>query len=194
MTPAVPTVMAKGTNFFYARAYLEGKYGAGVWKDVLESMPEGARNVWKQPLLVSKEYPFGAFKEMIATLTRILRAPKDAELAAIYEEIADQSLNKLYKVFFRLANPSFAIKNYPSLWSMLFNAGTVEVPVAEKGHTVVRFLLPEIFEDWLKPACLGFSKKAVEMAGGADLVMQRKNHERTPEGLWETVYELSWKE
>ncbi len=77
---------------------------------------------------------------------------------------------------------------------MFFNAGTVEVPVAEKGHAVVRFLLPEIFNDWLQPACLGYSKKAVTMAGGRGLTMKRLTFEKKAEDLWETVYELLWNE
>jgi hypothetical protein len=70
----------------------------------------------------------------------------------------------------------------------------VEVPVAEKEHAIVRFLLPEIFNDWLPPACLGYSKKAVEMAGGSRLTMDRVSRGKKGEDLWETVYELRWNE
>jgi hypothetical protein len=77
---------------------------------------------------------------------------------------------------------------------MFFNSGTVDVQVAESGHAVLKFLLPEIFNDWLPPACLGYSKKAVEMAGGRNLVMKRISAGKASDDLWETVYDLSWKE
>ena len=64
---------------------------------------------------------------------------------------------------------------------MFFNAGSVEVPLVEKGHAVLKFLPPEIFNDWLPPACLGYSKKAVEMAGGRNLTMQRSSFEKKSE-------------
>ena len=70
------------------------------------------------------------------------------------------------------------IKNYPKLWNMFFNTGTVEVQVAGSGHAVLKFLLPESFNDWLPPACLGYSKKAVEMAGGRNLVMKKNGLEK----------------
>jgi len=91
-------------------------------------------------------------------------------------------------------NPAFVIKNYSSLWTRFFNAGTVEVPVAEKGHAVLKFSLPEIFVDWLPPACLGFSRKAVEMSGGNGLTMQELSRQKQAEGGWVIVYELHWKE
>jgi hypothetical protein len=44
------------------------------------------------------------------------------------------------------------------LWSRFFNAGTVEVMVAEKGHAIPKFLLPEIFNDWLLQRAWGIRK------------------------------------
>ena len=35
--------------------------------------------------------------------------------------------------------------------------------------------LSEIFLDWRPPACMGYSKKAVEMSGGRDLSMREKS-------------------
>ena len=194
MAAVMSEVLAKGVSFLYARTYIVAKYRQETWEKVVRSMPSGSREVWAQSLLATNEYPFTAFKDMMSSLASVLKTAKDAELAAIYEYIADQSLNKMYKIFFRLAHPSFVIKNYPSLWKMFFNAGTVEVPVAEKEHAIVRFLLPEIFNDRLPPACLGYSKKAVEMAGGSRLTMDRVSRGKKGQDLWETVYELRWNE
>lgn len=188
------TVMAKGVNFLFARKYIEHKYSAETWGRVMQSLSDEAKTVWTGVLLAGREYPFAAFKEMTSSLNKELKTAKDPEIAAIYEYIADQSLSKTYQIFFKFANPSFVIKNYPKLWSMFFNTGTVEVPVAENGHAVLKFLLPEIFNDWLPPACLGYSKKAVEMAGGRNLVMTKNSSGKTSDDQWESVYELRWTE
>ena len=186
--------MAKGVNFLYAKKYIEERYGQETRDRIMKALPHETKDVWSGILLVGKEYPFAAFKGMMAALSAELKTAKEQEIAGIYEYIADHSLNKLYKIFFSFTQPSFVIKNYPKLWNMFFNAGTVEVPVAEKGHAVVKFLLPEIFNDWLPPACLGYSKKAVEMAGGKDLNMQQSSFENKSADLWETVYDLHWTE
>jgi hypothetical protein len=188
------TVMAKGVNFVCAKKYIEDKYGTETWGRIMQSLSNDAKTVWGGVLLVSTAYPFTAFKEMMSALIGELKSAKESELAEIYEYIADQSLHKIYKIFFQLANPSFVIKNYPKLWSMFFNAGTVEVMLAEKGHAVLKFLLPEIFNGWLPPACLGYSKKAVEMAGGRNLVMKKSSVGKVSDDLWETVFDLRWTE
>jgi hypothetical protein len=186
--------MAKGVNFLFAGKYIENKYSPETWGRVMHCLSDEAKTVWTGVLLAGSEYPFAAFKEMTSCLNKELKTAKDPELAAIYEYIADQSLSKTYKIFFKFANPSFVIRNYPKLWGMFFNAGTVEVPVAESGHAVVKFILPEIFSDWLPPACLGYSKKAVEMAGGKGLVMSKVSTGKTSDDLWETAYDLRWTE
>jgi len=170
------------------------EYGTEKWDEVIKALPKDSQEVWASGILVSNSYPFAAFKEMMNAMTKELGSAKRDQVARIYEYIADQSLNKIYKIFFRFANPSFVIKNYPKLWANFFNTGTVEVPLAEKGHAMLKFVLPEIFLDWLPPACLGYSKKAVEMSGGRDLSMKEVSTKRLGEDSWEIVFELNWSE
>lgn len=187
-------IMAKGVNFLYSKRFIEAKYGTETWQQTIKSLPKEAQEIWGSVILVNQEYPFSAYKEMIAALTEKLKSLKDAEIASIYEYVADQSLEKIYKIFFHFTNPSFVIKNYPKLWDKFFNTGKVEVPLAEKGHAILKFELPSVFLDWLSPACLGYSKKAVEMAGGRNLSMSRKNIVQLSGDSWEITYELRWDE
>jgi hypothetical protein len=185
-------VCARGVNFVYTKQFIVNKYGIKTWKLLLESLSEDARKIWGGILVPIHEYSFLLFKELISSLASNIK--QDSDLACIYEYIADQSLNKLYKIFFSFANPSFVIKNYPRLWNRFFNTGTVEVPVSKNGHAILKFTLPEIFLDWLEPACFGYSKKAVEMAGGKNLTMEKKGTEKASGDVWEIVYELHWTE
>lgn len=194
MTMVRGEVKAKGVNFICAKNYIEKKYGNKTWVQIMDCLSNEGKAVWNNCLLSGSEYPFSAFKEMMSAFPTVLKTTKDGEIAAVYEYIADQSLNTIYKIFFRLSQPSFVLKSYPILWSRFFNAGTVDVPVAEKGQASVRFLLPDVFDDWLQPACLGYSMKAVAMAGGSGLTMKRTAYEKKPDGLFESVYELRWKE
>ncbi len=187
-------VLAKGVNFLYSKRFIMSEYGTEKWERVLNALPKESQDIWASGILVSNSYPFAAFKEMMQALTKEIGSAKRDQLARIYEYIADQSLNKVYKIFFRFANPSFVIKNYPKLWANFFNTGSVEVPVAEKGHAILKFVLPEIFLDWLPPACLGYSKKAVEMSGGKSLSMKEVSTKRLGEDSWEITFELNWSE
>ncbi len=185
--------MARGPNFVYAAEFIRDRYGPSKWEEVLQALSAEAAEVWRGTLLVTGAYPFRAFKEMLAALADVVGALPEEETARMYEFIADRSLSTIHKLFFNLAEPSFAIKRYPQLWQRFFEAGSVEVPTAGRGSAVLVFRLPEIFLDWLPPACLGYSTKAVEMAGGKDLKQEEISREEK-KGLWVISYKLSWKE
>ena len=187
-------VMARGPNFIYAKEFINESYGASVWDKVLDALPGDASELWKGPMLVTETYPFDTFKATMKILSEQLGNMAEEETARVYEYIADRSLNSVYKIFFRFANPAFVIKNYPKLWKRFFTIGNVEVVVAEAGHALLKFHLPEIFLDWLPAACYGYSKKAVEMAGACELRMQKRSQTRQENELWEIVFELFWKE
>lgn len=187
-------VMARGPNFVFAEEFIRATHGAVVWEQVLSEMPEGAGAIWKQTILVTGAYPFSSFKEMLAALARVVGEMPEQETAQMYEYIADKSLSSIHKFFFRFADPSFVIKRYPILWQRFFQSGEVRVPDARKGGARLEFDLPEIFSDWLRPACSGYSKKAIEMAGGSDLVLTQVDQKELPGGLWRTTYDLSWNE
>ena len=184
-------VMARGLNFVYAKEFIKKKYGDETFTRLLDRLPQEVKGIWEDAVLTDS-YPFSAFKAMTAALSGELGALENREIAKMYEYIADRSLNVLYKMFFRMTNPSFVISNYPKLWRRFFESGTVEVPLSEKGYARVRFLLPEIFLDWLPPACLGYSKKAVEMAGGKNLMIKLENKSLSSENVWDIVYQLRW--
>lgn len=184
-------VMARWINFVYAKEFIQKEYGNETFNRVFDRLPQEVKKIWEDAILTGS-YPFSAFKAMTSVLSDESGTLKDGEVAKMYEYIADHSLNRLYKMFFKMTNPSFVISNYPKLWKRFFESGTVEVPLSEKGLAKVRVLLPEIFLDWLPPACLGYSKKAVEMAGGKNLVMKLEKKAQTPENIWDIVYQLKW--
>lgn len=187
-------VMARGPNFVYTKDFITQGYGEEAWDQLLDSLPEQAAKVWRLPHLITEEYPFSAFKEMIKALANLEGSLAEQQTTNLYEYMADQTLNTVYKVFFRFTNPAFVIKNYPKLWSRFFTIGTVEVPTTQRGSARLKFTLPEIFLDWLPPACYGYSKKAVEMAGGSNLRMEEETKSRLDNGLWNICYALSWDE
>lgn len=184
--------MARGANFVFSVDFLKDRYGEETWNQVLDSLPPAAAEVWTSPLLVTGTYPFQAFKDMLDTLERVVEVVPTEETARMYEHIADRSLTTIHKFFFRFADPAFVIKRYPILWQRFFLAGKVEVPVAEKGHAELVFELPEIFLDWLAPACRGYSKRAIELAGGSGLEIFERETQALGGGSHRITYELRW--
>jgi hypothetical protein len=186
--------IARGPNFVYTKEYILRVYGEQTWLNVLGKLPAEYANEWRKNLLLSGNYSFTAYKALVKALSIERKLATNQEIAQLYEYIAEHSLNTIYKIFFKMMQPSFVIKNYSQLWQRFFNAGKVEVPIAEKGHAVVNFHLPELFEDWLEPACYGYSKKAVELAGGKQMKQQLLRKNRLTNGEWEFSYKITWVE
>jgi hypothetical protein len=190
----MPEIMARGPNFVYAKEFITQRYGEELWSDVMHALPRRAAEIWSPRHLITEEYPFSAFKAMVQTLCTLLDDASEHQLADMYAYIADRSLNSIYKVFFRFSQPASVIKNYPKLWKRFFSVGIVNVLTAERGHATLEFILPEIFLDWLPSACYGFSKKAVEMAGGRELQQTELKKTKSHTNSWEITYELFWQE
>lgn len=187
-------VLARGPNFVYAQEFIRAQHGEGQWQEILEALPAPAAEVWRGRLLVTGTYRFQAFKDMLAALEQVVEVVPEEETSRMYEHIADRSLTTVHKFFFKFADPSFVIKRYPILWQRFFLAGRVNVPIAEKERAVLEFELPEIFLDWLRPACAGYSKRAVELAGGTDFEQFESGRQALGGDRHKLTYELLWKE
>jgi hypothetical protein len=184
-------VLAKGPNFVFAREFILDRYGEQTWNGVLARLPEEAATTWQDADL-DDSLPFADFKAGALALAEELGSPEIVELAQMYEYIADRSLSTLYKAFFRITSPAFVIRNYPRLWEMFFTAGNVSVDLPERNQAIVTFTLPEIFLDWLPPACLGYSQRAVEMAGGKYFTIHQLEKESSGSGQWRVSFRLGW--
>lgn len=187
-------VMARGPNFVYAKQFVRQEHGDDVWRQVVDRLPADAAPIWNKQILLTDSQPFSAFKAMPVALAEVIGTRAESETARMYAFIADRSLNSIYKFFFRFADPKFVISRYPVLWGRFFESGRVAVPLAERGRARLDFELEEIFLDWLRPACLGYSQKAVELSGGSELVLTDREVARAAEDIWRVSYELTWKE
>lgn len=186
-------LVARGVNFVYAREFVIAERGEAAWPAIVQRMSPDAVATWNKPFTLLGTYSFSAFKALAPAIRGAGRADGEETLARMYEFIAERSLSSVYKVFFRMTKPSFVIGNYPKLWSRFFTTGTVAVGELADDAAVVTFTVPEIFLDWLPPACLGYSRKAVALAGGSDLRMRPIPPVRLPNGEWEAAFRLSWR-
>ncbi len=189
-----PQVMARGPNFVYAKEFILEEHGVDTWAKILANLRGTAAQAWQGPLAVTEAYPFSAFKEMFTAYARIVDSSTERETARLYQYIADRSLSAIYKLILRFAEPSFVIARFPQLWKRFFQVGRVEVSKAERGHAVLHFHLPEVLLHCLPAAFVGYSTRAVELAGGRDLEVTRLEQVQEPDGDWKISFELRWQE
>jgi hypothetical protein len=189
-----PFIGAKGPNFIYTKEFIIEGHGEATWSALIDRLPAEHQAVWAQTHKLNKAYPFTAFKALVLSFSELTGETSEEKNAELYEYIADRSLHSVFKMFFSMTSPAFVIKNYPTLWKKFFSTGAVTVQIAHKGYAMLNFDLPEIFDDWLPSACRGYSKKAIEMAGGNNLVQKLNTKMRQDNGNWNYFYELNWEE
>lgn len=185
-------VKAKGVNFVYFKKYVIDNHGDAYWKKLEDSMESSEKDLWEE-VLVSGWYPFSSFKKAFFQYARLQGAQGQSSLPAVYEYIADCSLTTLYKLFFKVAqSPHFVLSNYPKLWSMFFDQGQVEALDNKNNQCTIRFVVPEVFLDWLPPACVGYTRKAVMLSGGRDVVVRERSRQKDGD-LHVVTYFAEWK-
>ncbi|TAK01247.1 MAG: hypothetical protein EPO39_14445 [Candidatus Manganitrophaceae bacterium] len=183
-------VMAKGTNFVYFQEYVIQKHGKAFWDQFMAKADVQEKKTW-EAAYIGGWYPFVDFKGAFFRYAKMQGGGNEA-LSEAYEFIADRSLNTLYRLFFKaMSSPQFVLKNYPRLWSMFFNQGNVEVLEGEGTRCRFRFILPEVFLDWLPPACIGYTRKAVTLAGGKNVIVREESRAKESQ-MQVVVYTVQW--
>lgn len=186
--------IARGPNFVYSREFVKEHHGDQVWQEVLRGLSPEAASLWSGALLTSGRYSFTSLLDMTRVLCELTGEEGCVELSSMYAHIAERSLNTVHRFFLRLSQPAFVISKYPLLWRRFFESGQVEVPVAEKGAARLVFEVSPMFLDWLPPACLGYSRKAIELAGGWGVRLEEVSRENISRDCWRVVFQLSWEE
>jgi len=184
---------AKGINFVFAKEYILQKYPEPIWDKALNNIPEEYVLVWKNASM-NGCYSFNAFKAMVNAISTLVNIKSKEEYSKLYEYIADKSLNTIYKIFFKLTQPAFVISKYPILWNRFFIIGEIKITFTEKGAANLNFILPEIFNDWIEAACYGYSKKAIDLSGGRNMLQQMISQKKIDEDKWESVFKIMWNE
>lgn len=186
--------IVKGANYVYTKDYIIKTYGLPKWQQILDKLSKPSAMIWSNNLILIDSFPFEPYYEIIKTLAEVCGLNSTEELGKVYEYIAHKSLNSVYQMFLSLTQPSFVLSRYPLLWKRFFNTGMVKINHIEKGKAEIEFGLPASFKEWITPACYGFSKAAIEMAGGSQFNQKLRTSEVSDSGEWKFVYDLTWLE
>ncbi|MCC6810159.1 MAG: hypothetical protein IT381_22200 [Deltaproteobacteria bacterium] len=185
--------MVRGVNIVYTRKYILERDGSAVWEALVDSLPsDAAKQHWREIATMIREYPFSSFKAMIDAIAK-KKGVSDADGSAeLYYYMADQTLNLIYKIFFKLGSVSFVLSKYPQLWRRFFSFGALDVMEIVERRALLRFTVPEVAVDWVHSACFGFSKRAITLAGGSNVTQKETSRERLPSGEWQVLVQLGW--
>jgi hypothetical protein len=179
---------AKGTVLKMLKSYIIEEHGSEGWQRWLKSLPPASQGFFNQQILVSAWYPFeDAVQKPMAALGQLFYGG-DAE--GNWKEgryAAEHDLHGVYRVFVRVANPQFLMRNTVSIWSSYYADSEAQLAEGRKDGAVLVL-------KGIEPACrhfdnhvAGWVERALEICGCRQINIAISNPEKG-----NTRYEVSW--
>jgi predicted hydrocarbon binding protein len=125
--------ITKGITFTHARSYVEETYGPEGWSDVLAASPRDDRAILGSIVAVGW-YDLGAYARLLRTIDETFGKGDLELLAAIGRYGAEKDITTVYRLFFRLQSPAYAIEKIAEYWRKFHDTGVWTVERQGDGH------------------------------------------------------------
>ena len=117
---------AKGTVFVHLREYVQRTHGERAWLKVREGLPAEDRRTLDELVIVGGWYPVGIWNRALALYLPANHSNPEDGMRKLAAYIAENDLNKLYKMILSMGSPEFLLRRTASLWSRYFDVGDFE--------------------------------------------------------------------
>jgi predicted hydrocarbon binding protein len=182
--------ITKGITFTHARSYVEGTFGATGWNAVLQhSRPDDRATLGG--IVAVGWYELDLYARLLRSIDSALGRGDLELMAAIGRYGAEKDLNTVYRLFFRLQSPAYAIEKVAEYWRKFHDTGvwTVEREGSGKARGTLR--------DWgcvdraLCREMMAYMTRVLELVGAKEV---RLSHPRCrADGETECFFSLRWK-
>ncbi len=156
----------KGTAVKATVAFLRERADEDTFKDVLEGMEEGERDILTQPILQSSWYELSLMLHVMAAAEGRITLPPGRTLAwEMGRFSADYGLKTIYKVFFKVADPGFIIRKSSQVFSSYYDSGRMAVVSSEDKSALLQisgFNQPHV---WFCERLMGWMQRTLELSG-----------------------------
>jgi hypothetical protein len=155
----------KGTSVAAVIRFVEKEWGTdGLARLAAAVRPVEAAGLVSGQVLAGSWYPFAHFVALLETAETLFGGQGDiSRREGMY--CADYDLRGVYRVFIKLASPSFLVERAGKVWRQYYDSG--ELVVTESGPAAITFELRE-FAAPHRAHCetvLGWSQRAAELTG-----------------------------
>jgi hypothetical protein len=182
--------ITKGITFTHARNFVEEKFGSKGWAKVLEQSRPDDRAVLGGVVAVGW-YELDLYARLLRSID-VAHGLGDLELlTGIGRYGAEKDLNTVYRLFFRLQSPAYAIEKIAEYWRKFHDTGvwTVEREGSGKARGTLR--------EWgcvdraLCREMTAYMTRVLELVGAKDV---RLSHPRCrADGETECFFSLRWR-
>jgi hypothetical protein len=161
----------KGVSFVNVRSFCRERYGPEAMDRVLESMSPEDRDVLASVLAMGW-YDLALYARLIRAVDATLGKGDLALIKPLGCFEAEHDISTVYRLFFRLANPAYAVEKTTEYWRRFNDTGTWHVQ--RESETRVSGTLEGwgVVDEALCLELTGYMPRVIELVGGKDAVMR----------------------
>ncbi len=181
----------KGTTVKAIQNFVKAEY-PNQYNDWLNSLPPKSREIMNGAIYATDWYPIqeGA---VLPTYHLKMFFDQNSLKAAWHSgrHSADATLTGVYKIFVKVANPSYIIKRASKITATYYENVVVDSGEETKNSVVVTIYKFEQIDKLIEHRIGGWMERALELSGCSDVKMRITK--ALSKGDIETRYEITWK-
>ncbi|MEJ7730727.1 MAG: hypothetical protein WKG00_16105 [Polyangiaceae bacterium] len=162
--------LTKGVGFVNVRAFVTERHGTPAWRQLLEALDPGDRELWVGLVPVGW-YDLGAYARLIRALDRLYGSADLGLVRDLGRFEAERDLTTIQRFFLKLVRPSMAIEQTGKYWSRFHDSGRWEME--RRGDREVRGVLTGwgVVDEALCIELVSYLARTLELVGGKDVRM-----------------------
>jgi hypothetical protein len=182
---------AKGTAVAAVASFVKTRFGSDGYERWLKSLPQESRDIFDRTLLASAWYPAeaGVFTPQKVMCDLFFNgSPYGAREQGRHS--ADQDLRGIYRMFVRVANPSFLIRNVAGIWGSYYSDSKARAAIGQESGARLYLAGITPVNPYLMNAVAGWVERALEICGCTGISVGMETGESEGKSL--ISYDLKW--
>ena len=165
-------VQIKGSAIKETIEQIKTRVPSEAFQSLLGILDEDTRKLIEGEIFSSSWYSLDLFTRFLEVQNRILAGGKEEMIIRGAEAVNERQLRGIYKAFVKFGSPEFIIKRIAAVHATYFQGVAVEVNVEGKGKALIKYIGFQKQHRIMGFAIIGFFKKALELSGAKDAVIQ----------------------
>lgn len=162
----------KGSAFKASIKYLKEKLENITFEEFKEKLPPDVGELLDTPILTSSWYEFSQLVKLMETAKPYLHPEKNRSVAWDMGRFsADVGLSTVYRIFFKVADPSYIIKKASQVYQTYYSSGVMTTEEISAGKALLCLKEVDQPDIHLCERLLGWMERTLELSGAKKVIM-----------------------
>lgn len=161
----------KGVSYVHARMFVEHRFGADGWAAVLARLPLRDREEVESVIPVGW-YDLGVYARLIRAVDEVHGTGDLALLSQVGRFQAERDFTTIQRMFFRLANPAFAVEKTADYWRRFHDSGTWNVQRVSDAEVTGELRDWGVVDRALCRELTAYMGRVLELVGAKHVIME----------------------